>query len=270
MRTTHSYRSYRRRSDRHLPLVKPTYAYVETVGPFEEIIIFIHSSSRIMSTSPPTPPQVTPLSLFVLLPASAHSNQPAAVSNARPSPLVSRQSGSRIPSLRSLGIDPSTTLEDTPEIDKVVNAGRRLSLAPGMGAGTHSRGVSPRASGFSPASVPEEPSEDSGSAPPASKAPAFGSKPAFGSGSPTAGRGRRRPQTSNAAQLLPNQGLGIGPRGSMAGTSRAGLIGGGMMGKTRPGWEGDEVVGMLRGSGLEGEFRDLIVSHTITTIISPV
>ena len=43
-------------------------------------------------------------------------------------------------------------------------------------------------------------------------------------------------------------------RGSIAAPLGMGLgIGGGGVGKTRPGWEGDEVVGVLRGSGLEGK-----------------
>lgn len=204
------------------------------------------------------------MSLFVLLPASAHSNQPIATSRVppRPSPLVTRQSGGAIPSLGSLSAmriaqpfaKPSPP--ETAEIDKVVNAGRRLSLAPGMGAGTQRSRVaistldtvhsSPEPGSSVVFNEPASDEAESSSVPTTAKAPVFGS----GSSSSGGRFNRRRPQTS-AQSSMTSSVAGPVSRGSIAVPSRGGgLLG---AGKTRPGWEGDELVGMLRGSGLEGE-----------------
>ena len=236
----------------------------ESIHPYpvtvHRLAVPIESPAWTMTSTPPTPhSQPPPLSLFVLLPASAHSDA-SEINSAqaqRPSPLVSRQSGSRIPSLRTLKDNTalSSPSEDTPEIDKVVNAGRRLSLAPGIGAGIQPRGTSPRGDSLRSQSVAEEPTPlgnviSTGSS--SSRAPAFGSRPLSGAAPATAGRSRRRPQTaSGTGHEAPR---GSGSRGSILVTGRGGMMGSGSSIKTRPGWEGDEVVGMLRGSGLEGEF----------------
>ena len=210
----------------------------------------------------PSPSPSPPLSLLVLLPKSAHVPRIASPSGPpdRPSPLVPRQSGSTGPRLKPQSLtkasNDGTANEEMAEIDKVVSAGRRLSLAPGMGAGIRlwSAGT------FSPTTIIVSPPDSSHHASTSASiqptTTAFSSAvPTFGSTSPLPGQRspRRRPQTAAVASPTFGPGLVGGgvSRGSIAVPG-----GGAMLGdrrKTRPGWEGDEVVNMLRGSGMEGK-----------------
>jgi len=92
------------------------------------------------------------LSVLVLLPASAHMTAQNASPLApipRPTPLINRKSGSVVPSLKSINNQPQNPSrlrnEDiSPDERKVnplehVQAGRRSSLAPGLGGGTETR-----------------------------------------------------------------------------------------------------------------------------------
>lgn len=106
---------------------------------------------------PPTVASGEPaLSILVLLPAAAHMAQNASpiAPLPRPSPLVSRKSGSTVPSLSSLNSNPPTQpsrlrIDDhSPEAGHAELAsvpvvhnlpGRRSSLAPGLGGGTEIR-----------------------------------------------------------------------------------------------------------------------------------
>lgn len=132
-------------------------------------------------------------------------------------------------------------------------------------------------------------SSEASSSSTAAGAPAPAAPPAFGSKRPppSPARSRRRPQTamttsaafsaggaaSATAALARGTAAGLGnvsgggggggdlahphgagPRGSASGMGLGIGVGlGGASHRARPGWEGDEVVSMLRGSGLEGE-----------------
>ncbi|KAK8869991.1 hypothetical protein IAR55_000561 [Kwoniella newhampshirensis] len=233
-----------------------------------------------------------PLSVLVVLPPSAHLQHHAApnVRPSRPSPLVTRLSSSMIPSLQQTNqpADQKSTGGGQTDVDDVVVASRRLSLAPGLGTGTStfvSNDISPTAS--EPPSSSEHVPTVSTSLPSSSSSkpapPPFGQKrsdaqtntnsedtpipstsssgrpPAFGakrsSTMTSRGPARRRPQTATVptASGLIAPGLMAGmanSRASLAGPSGVGGGGGGF-GRSRPGWEADEVVGNLRGSGLE-------------------
>ena len=218
-----------------------------------------------MSTEP-SPLIASPtLSLLVLLPASAHTQQyltPIAPPS-HPSGLTSRQSGSSVPSAIPLTTagrgEGDERRDDEAEMEKVLVAGRRLSLAPGMGAGTQTRSINPLppladspgpsipiagSSIEAPPTVGTRPPPELSTAP-----PAFGAKRAAPSRTPAS---RRRPQTAaGPAASLMGEGNKVGaalPRGS-----GLDMRGGAGYGKTRPGWEGDEIVHVLRNSGLEGE-----------------
>ena len=229
-----------------------------------------------MTSTPPNSFHIAPenLSLFVLLPVSTHSNHPAVANGPppRPSPLKSRQSGSTIPSLKTLSSTTSINAEparitETAEIDRFIDPGRRFSLAPGLGSGIQPRSAAPRLEPITAEELSSSPASGSGSpseasrqesvSPLSSRPPAFGSKPATG-GPSTGGRGRRRPQTAQTGQGLVSPAMGptFAPfsRGSIAVSHGRGFHGG-SVGRTRPGWEGDEVVGMLRGGGMEGELH---------------
>lgn len=198
----------------------------------------------------------TALSLLVLLPASAHMQQhPTPLPPSRPFALTSRKSGSTIPSLGNM---PEVKGEGEDDMEKVLVAGRRLSLAPGIGAGTQTRSMGtftplspldPSPTGTPTAEVPAPVPVDRSPA-----RPVFGAKRS--SGRVTGPPSRRRPNT--AATPAQAQISGVGPgvsRASMAVPGGGG--GGGVLGRSRPGWEGDEVVGVLRASGLEGGFGSL-------------
>lgn len=90
------------------------------------------------------------LSVLVLLPASAHmtaQNASPLAPISRPPPLISRKSGSTVPSLKSKNPQNPSRLRhndispDERNVDPLnhVQAGRRSSLAPGLGAGTEIR-----------------------------------------------------------------------------------------------------------------------------------
>jgi hypothetical protein len=245
-------------------------------------VTFMSSESVTMSSTPSTPSDSTPvvdhLNLLVLLPTSAHMrHHPTPIAPiTRPSPLHSRQSGSNLTTIQSLQMAPqSKRVEQTiePKGMDVVMQTRRLSLGPGMGNGTQAR--SPKLGGLAP--VVASPVSNPNSSTPtqasisedystsqssrflrSSKALQFPSSsaespPAFGEKRPPPGRGgRRRPQTA-ATYVAPV----FAARGSIAVSSGMGLAIGtlGGAGKGRPGWEGDEVVSVLRTSGLEGELR---------------
>lgn len=82
--------------------------------------------------------------------------------------------------------------------------------------------------------------------------------PAFGSRNSIAGARRsRRPVTTATSVMQPHRG------GSMALPSGSGygLGGGGSYTKTRPGWEADEIVSVLRSGGLEGTSSRVYLCH---------
>jgi len=235
--------------------------------------INVKTETTMTSTFPTAGPAAS-LSLLVLVPSSAHIHQfptPLAPPS-RPAPLTSRQSGSTVPSMRQLSAarrsdGQERKVDEEAEIDKVMAAGRRLSLAPGIGTGTEIHASErfksslPPLSDYSIATPPVAGS--SYEAPPSfgtpftpeeqTPPPAFGAKRGSVSRVPAS---RRRPQTAAgpAIPLSPAMMVGVS-RGSIALPSGSGLGfgGGGNVGKTRPGWEGDEVVRVLRNSGLEGE-----------------
>ncbi|KAL7422124.1 3',5'-cyclic-nucleotide phosphodiesterase [Cryptotrichosporon argae] len=214
----------------------------DDLDPFDDGCSF---GSYTMASPVPPPAPGAPLSILVLLPDSAHSTQlesvpSAAARAARPSPLTSRQSGSTVPTTHASAVDD----------DVFVAQSRRLSLAPGMGGGTQTQTPTPPkpsariALGKLTPAVPE----DAAATPTQSAAPAFGAKRDMGSASSTGSpRSRRRPQTAVAAPgyMAPPVSRASVALGSGVGLSAS--IGH----KNRPGWEGDEVVGVLRGAGLE-------------------
>ena len=228
-----------------------------------------------MATTPPIAGPAPPLSLLVLLPGSSHMRQPHASMSPphRPAPLASRQSGSTVPSMRQLAAARKNEQEEQreeAEIDKVISAGRRLSLAPGIGAGTQIRSgerlevvtdePTPTAGGSTPLPYEAREAPASYGALPSSElqttSPAFGAKRGLTSRGPPS---RRRPQTAAHPSIPLGQALasnlGNASRGSLAFPHGSGFgpSGGGSGGRARPGWEGDEVVGVLRNSGLEGK-----------------
>lgn len=232
---------------------------VDSVPPQTHLSISINNprDSTMLST-PPITGTAPPLSLLVLLPTTAHMRQhPTPLAPAsRPVPLTSRKSGSTLPSMRQLSAarwsdeqETTATPEET-EIDKVIIAGRRLSLAPGIGAGTQQTRFT---SGLAPLTdIPSTPNMTGSSR---EAPPAFGARPpteqstppsAFGTMRGSGSRGppsKRRPQTAATSAIPLAQGLN---------GSGMGFGGGVGAGRNRPGWEGDEVVGVLRNSGLEG------------------
>jgi hypothetical protein len=247
------------------------------------------------------------LSVLVLLPASAHmsaQNNSHLAPISRPPPLIKRKSGSTVPSLKSVDANansptnPSRLRYDdiSPDGERKtldplshLQAGRRSSLAPGLGAGTEIRAPDSRhvprlgAIESSPPGTPERsgsPSLDDNSGDDRKEAfgkyqlsdkdgsrkqnssevslPALATAstdvPAFGSRNPTpstsTSSGRTRRRPQTSAV---SRGTQPTQRGSMALPSGAGLgLGGGSGSRNRPGWEADEVVGHLRESGLEG------------------
>jgi hypothetical protein len=216
------------------------------------------SESMAMSATPfPLATFPASLSFLVLLPSSSTENRSPQPPNSisRPSALTSRQSGSTVHTLKAISTIGSLQegagggeLQDEAEIDKVVSAGRRLSLAPGIGAGTQTRsrtfqGQLQTLDATPPASPKNaEPPSDMNRAAP----PAFGSS-SRSLNSRTASR--RRPQTAAMSPVSPNMRSGA----AMPNPGSLGMSVG--QGRARPGWEADEVVGVLRGSGLEGESK---------------
>ncbi|OCF35312.1 hypothetical protein I316_02858 [Kwoniella heveanensis BCC8398] len=222
------------------------------------------------------------LSLLVLMPPSAHwQGLPLPVR--RPSAALSqRKSSSVVPSLQSIQASTPITIQKENEVaTKAAASGRRLSLASGLGNGPTSRisadpidplSDSPTDSPVPPSRTAFE-SNDRRSAPPpfgssssavtsANSSPNPGSSatsggpPPFGArrSATTGPRGsKRRPQTATsagiAASVAPSlMGVG-GGRASLA--VPTGMGGTSSLARSRPGWEADEVVGNLRGSGLE-------------------
>ncbi|WWC69681.1 uncharacterized protein I206_103624 [Kwoniella pini CBS 10737] len=240
------------------------------------------------------------LNLLVLLPSAAHLHQLPAPPY-RPSALSSRKSSSTIPSLQSIKAgepvtSPSSSLASSTSTTKNAEEGsnnssvmtsRRLSLAPGLGAGAtlpsaymdlenlspHSSPaptsyqMSPSASsekrdypfGSGSGSVPAPRSPQPSSAtsstqtsPITTNVPAFGARRSTGTG--TSRLSRRRPVTASTstgiASTISPALMGIpGGRASLA--VPPGLGGVSHSNRTRPGWEADEVIGTLRGSGME-------------------
>ncbi|KAK1924648.1 hypothetical protein DB88DRAFT_227824 [Papiliotrema laurentii] len=247
-----------------------------------------------MSVTPPSPLPDSSLSLFALLPAINHTNQPTAntpQNSTRPSPLTSRQSSSTIPTFKSLHSPSSFTKsgeqDPSADIDSVIVPARRLSLAPGLGTGVQSRthescstletvpaspkvdleeGVGPRDT-----TIPAESRVDLNSPAPASAAAGPSSSlttskpPAFGLRSAASGsRSRRRPQTSGPHPGSSGPSSATMPsRGSLAVSTGGDLIRGS---RTRSGWEGDEIVSVLRSSGLEGMSKGQRISSVSSTI----
>lgn len=284
---------------------------------------------------PPSSTGQPALSILVILPPSAHtdqndSTQLAPARRHAPPPLIGRKSGSTVPVLNPLAEastnpgpqarsrlryhsshvtrhvqvqDNESGSEDngvgdgrlSPDLEEDVNsggdririAGRRASLAPGLGAGTEtrspesrsiptlgtiepsppgtpgSRSVSPlprddpatthaNSASFDAYRVVNGPapsaSSSSSRAPPiagaSAEAPAFGSRSSIAQ---PVGRRSRRPVTAATSSMQPHRGGSMAlPSGSSYG------IGGGSFSKTRPGWEADEIVSVLRSGGLEG------------------
>jgi hypothetical protein len=247
------------------------------------------------------------LSVLVLLPATAHMAAQEASPLApisRPSPLISRKSGSTVPSLKSLNnlqtpytsrlrnddMSPDGERHTVdPLIHAQVQAGRRSSLAPGLGAGTEIRALSSdlryvERLGAIKSSPPGTPDRSQSPSPGELSTPAHNDtleqyrlsnvteQPASGSTSTsasvprTASRshavpafGARKSTTASSGAPLSRRrpqtsatSKGFGQpvqRGSMALPPGSGL--GGLQ-RNRPGWEADEVVSNLRTSGLEG------------------
>jgi len=253
------------------------------------------------------------LSVLVLLPASAHMTAQNASPLApipRPTPLINRKSGSVVPSLKSINNQPQNPSrlrnEDiSPDERKVnplehVQAGRRSSLAPGLGGGTETRSPDSRhvpklgAIESSPPGTPDRAASPSGDDQSGDdRKAAFGrygmtendesdtstrtrdstgpaiptistEAPAFGSRKPlstsTTASARTRRRPQTSAVSRSGQ---TTQRGSMALPSGTGLGIGGSGIRNRPGWEADEVVSSLRESGLEG------MSHCSASVLVP-
>ncbi|ORX39638.1 hypothetical protein BD324DRAFT_614437 [Kockovaella imperatae] len=292
------------------------------------------SSTRHSSISPspsPTPSQhtsssstnqsSTTISILVVLPTPESIQQHTSVSSSSscelnnnsstgpsvpsapiPSPLTSRQSASRVPTLKNTATTLLESHTNDPSagsgravngssnssgggaggggITDVVNAGRRLSLAPGLGGGgphryrpTTSHQPSPRiepnSDFFEPRSEGNTPflgGNPNGSmtshpptpivheSPDVVPVPAFGSRSggpaAHGSNGISHGSGpgsssRRRPMTA-AAPTIVNRSSLVVPSAVLGGPGRMGGAG-----KTRQGWEGDQIVEVLRASSQE-------------------
>ncbi|KAK6902664.1 hypothetical protein I203_107922 [Kwoniella mangroviensis CBS 8507] len=238
------------------------------------------------------------LNLLVLLPSAAHLHQLPSPPT-RPSGLLSRKSSSTVPSLQSIraGEAVSSTssspayksrnADDAQGPSDSVMASRRLSLAPGLGAGAPLSTSNMDLDLVSPTSTPIPGGAGSSTMTPSSSIdkhtvpPPFGSKsitppgsgsaasstqtspnpssiPAFGArrstGTGSSRLSRRRPVTATtlsgiASSIAPAL-MGIpGGRASLA--VPPGLGGVSHSNRTRPGWEADEVIGTLRGSGME-------------------
>ncbi|RXK39929.1 hypothetical protein M231_02724 [Tremella mesenterica] len=202
------------------------------------------------------------MSCLVLLPSATHAPlQPSILAHlSRPAPLISRQSGSTVPTTRHLSNSASSTPQpdkdlESQAIDHVISAGRRLSLAPGIGTGTQTlstqmvSSVSQGSPDMSHSPYTSSPIISStGTSPGAS--PYMRHAPLLGAKRTTTTKGRsRRPQTSAAAQG-PTMLLSPPSDGRNSVALPGGMRGRGS-GRNRPGWEGDEVVSVLRASGLE-------------------
>ncbi|WVQ98530.1 hypothetical protein IAU59_005656 [Kwoniella sp. CBS 9459] len=223
------------------------------------------------------------LSLLVLMPPSAHwQGLPLPVR--RPSAaFAQRKSSSVVPSLQSIQAGTPITNDKQNEVaTKAAASGRRLSLASGLGIGPTSRissdpldplSNSPSDSLPPSAGTSFESNERRSAAPPpfgssssagtsATSSPnpgaasASGGPPPFGArrSATTGPRGsKRRPQTATSAGIAAS----VAPSLMGAGGGRAslavptGMGGSSSLARSRPGWEADEVVGNLRGSGLE-------------------
>ncbi|WVF72402.1 hypothetical protein IAT40_007217 [Kwoniella sp. CBS 6097] len=222
------------------------------------------------------------LSLLVLMPASAHwPGLPLPVR--RPSAAMSqRKSSSVVPSLQSIQAGAPIQSEKQNEVaTKAAASGRRLSLASGLGIGPTSRistdpidplSASPTASPLPSSNAPYELNErraappafgssssattSANSSPNPGSSTTSGGPPPFGArrSATTGARGsKRRPNTATSAGIAAS----VAPSLIGAGGSRAslavppGMGGSSSLARSRPGWEADEVVGNLRGSGLE-------------------
>lgn len=267
-----------------LPACSPTISPAQPALPRLSVCIFPDPtlpSDFTMTSTPPYSQPVPPLSLLVILPSSsAHTSQNAlpSIPANRPAPLVSRQSGSAVSTLQSLQVSSAKlekaaeTGEESDEVDRFMAAGRRMSLAPGLGAGI-TGSVTPFL-GAVDTSLPDttENARSMNMTPPSISAPRFGESsrapgfgaPAFGSGPKRSSTGRStrgRPMTAagggKAIPLAPTPGgvnrQSVALASGMSLGMSVGVAGG--MSRNRPGWEGDEIVGVMRGSGLEGELR---------------
>jgi hypothetical protein len=181
--------------------------------------------------------------------------------------------------------------QDDEGMDPIRIAARRASLAPGLGAGTEVRSpdlrsipklgtIEPSPPG-TPRSASPLPGDNTppmssithpnlaslnsykfGPSSSSSAASGFQAAPVTVNGSPVeapsfgprqpaelpGAKRSRRPVTAATATIQPHRG------GSMALPSGSGFgIGGGSFSKTRPGWEADEIVTVLRSGGLEGK-----------------
>nr|XP_018264117.1 uncharacterized protein I303_03997 [Kwoniella dejecticola CBS 10117]OBR86275.1 hypothetical protein I303_03997 [Kwoniella dejecticola CBS 10117] len=253
-------------------------------------------SSNASTTHNPYPS----LNLLVLLPSAAHLHQLPSPPF-RPSGLGTRKSSSTVPSLQSIKAREAVTTPSSPASSDTasrnadegsnsssVMTSRRLSLAPGLGAGAtmlptldleslspHSSPAPPSyqmtpstsseqrntvpsfgiGSGSSP--IPRSPQPGSATSstqtsPVPTSVPAFGARRSTGTG--TSRLSRRRPNTASTANGIASSIspalMGIpGGRASLA--VPPGLGGVSHSNRTRPGWEADDVIGTLRGSGME-------------------
>lgn len=221
------------------------------------------------------------LSVLVLLPSTS-SSQAEIPTPYRPSPLKTRSSSPKVPTVLSLtksgnGDQGGDGIAHEAELKAKVMAGRRLSLGSSLGSdinlsiGEETVPIDTIPAGISrPSRVatlhgmpPFSPivSPTSSIPPPSPKDPSsnlhtppFGYSSRSGSGGGPHSR-RRRPQTASgtandiAPALIKET---ANARSSLAMVS--GAVKG--RGKARPGWEADELVGHLRESGLEGELSD--------------
>lgn len=205
------------------------------------------------------------MSILVLLPESISSATQRLAPVLHDKGLSSRASS---PNVRSEnGRLLSISSEDSDGIDPVAH-GRRLSLAPGLGAGIHMTsniGHVGSALGFSPPST----------AIPGSTSPSKRTKPALPSSPANQDAESKAHHRSNSATragialsgsdaLLQSAALKI-PRGSIAGPGGTGFTS--LAAARRPAAAGDELVNVLRQAGLEGTYNNSYASCTCMVVL---
>lgn len=194
----------------------------------------------------------SPLAVVVLLPEALPSALAAQGSPSSPPQLTSRRS--------THGFSPggiSPLLSATVDSDGPAAGSRRLSLAPGLGAGIKMSSSRPPGGSASPVRSPSATRSPS-SLSPLTK-PSADDSGDFASSLGRTGSGSRTNRRSSNPHAVP---AGVSaalkqPRGSVAAPSGMGLTAVLASGR-RPGAEGDELVNVLRNGGLEGEWIDRV------------